>query len=161
MSSNYSNYGSPALHPGPATVPLPIPVQKKRHSVRVTIIILLIAAVGLGALRYFGPVLVTQSFMNDVYSYKFSDALNLVCPSEHDQVQAEFQGAGLLTMFQLSIDTSHLSYSMQGESFSDASVSVTGSIIANSLSSEKVSDRVELQSNGLWWCINADNASSS
>ena len=160
--SNYQNTGPqdfpyseyPPL-PVPIQMPAPVPARRKSYAGRVIIIVLVLVAIGLGVLRYYGPVLVSQSFINDVYSYKSADALNLICPAEQAQVQGELQSIGLLSLFQLNIDTSNLSYSIQSESLTDATVTVTGSISAYSIASSNVNGILTLQTNGLWWCISS------
>ena len=164
MSDNYTDYQPTEpypRYPGIGLPPIPVPVQKKRHPLRIVFILLLLVAIGLGVFRYFGPILVTQSFLNDVYSYKFSDALNLVCPAQQNQVQAELNAAGLLSLFKLNIDTSHISYNIQSESLNNASVAVTGTISANSIVTQNIHSTVTLEANGLWWCINTNNSGSS
>lgn len=97
MASTYPNFG-PTGYGSPNHGYLPyqpglqsFPARKRKNPLPALIITLLIFAVGFGILRYFSPILVAQSFMNDVYTYKFSDAINLVYPSEQSQAQAEFQ----------------------------------------------------------------------
>jgi hypothetical protein len=165
MSDNYTDY--PPTEPyhgyperGLPLPPMPVAVQKKRHPLRIVFILLVLLAIGLGVFRYFGPILVTQSFLNDVYSYKSSDALNLVCPAQQSHVQTELEALGFLSLFKLNIDTSHISYNIQSESLNHATVSVSGTISADSLVTQNIHSTVALEANGLWWCINADNSSS-
>jgi len=144
----------------PAEVPIipPVPQRKKRHPLRIAIItvviVLLVAAVGFGVLRYFAPVLVTQSFMSDAFNGKLSDAVNLVCPAQQTQARASSRLAGSLPST-ITIDTSHLSFSIQNEALNSATVAIGGSLDAgSSATSVPVSYQVALQANGLWWCIN-------
>ncbi|HYK85731.1 MAG TPA: hypothetical protein VEV19_10210 [Ktedonobacteraceae bacterium] len=166
MSDNYPDY--PPTEPyyprndlPPMPMPMPVAVQKKRHPLRIVFILLVLLAIGLGVFRYFGPILVTQSFLNDVYSYKTSDALNLVCPAQQSQVQTELEAINFLSLFKVNIDTSHISYNIQSESLNSATVAVSGTITANSITSKNIHSTVALEANGLWWCIDADNSSSS
>lgn len=126
-------------------------------------IVLIIVVVGFGVLRYFAPIMVTQSFLNDVYSDKVSDAVSLVCPSEQAQAQSELEAAGFLSLLGMSIDTSHLSFNIQSEGLSSAVVFVSGSISAYGIASSPVNGNMTLQASGLWWCIdtNASNTGGS
>jgi hypothetical protein len=128
---------------------VPIPVRKKRYTGRVIIIVLVLVAIGLGALRYYGPVLVTQSYVNDIYGYKSADALNLICPAEQAQMQGALQSIGALSFFKIKIDTSHLSFNIQSETLTDATVTMTGSISADTIASTNVNGTITLQTNGV------------
>lgn len=179
MSDNYTNYPpynqpirssgpSPDSYSGGSTPntgwsPAPVPAvqQNRRSPWMIFAAVLLIAAIVFGVVRYFGAQMVTQNFMNDVYSYKFSDALSLVCPDQQAQAQQELQAAGLLSLFRVNIDTSQLSYTIQSESLNTATVSVTGTISAYGIASSNVNQVVTLQANGLGWCINTNTNGSS
>src|SRR5579863_1031309 len=141
MASDFPNPDSQPLYeqeqatiptdPSAAPIIPPVSQPKKRHPLRITIItvviILLVAAVGFGVLRYFAPVLVTQSFMSDAFNNKLSDAVNLICPAQQAQARSGIALAGTL-LSTVKIDTSHLSFSIQNEALNSATVAIGGSL---------------------------------
>jgi len=164
MSNDYPTYDPQMSYPNPDAAPVfvPAPQQKRRgRPLLIIVVVLLVVAVGLGVLRYFGPVLVTQNFLNDVYSDKPADALNLVCPAEQAQAQSQLDAVGLISMLGVTIDTSHLSFNIQSEGLSSAVVAITGSISAYGITSSNINENVTLQASGLWWCINTNASGGS
>ena len=166
MASDFPNPDSqPSYEQEQATVPtdpsaapiIPaISQPKKRHPLRITIItvviVLLVAAVGFGVLRYFAPVLVVQSYMHDGLNGKVD--VNLLCPAQQAEAAASAKLLGSLPST-ITIDTSHLSFSIQNEALNSATVAIGGSLDAgSSATSVPVNYQVALQANGLWWCIN-------
>jgi hypothetical protein len=167
MASDFPNPDSQASNnPGPVSAPVepdaipptaPVPQRKKRHPLRITIIavviVLFVAAVGFGVLRYFAPVLVTESFVSDSFSGKLLDSVNLICPAQQAQARKSAQLANAPAP-NIKIDTSHLSFSIQKESLNSATVVIGGSISAGSVTTPvPVNYQVALQANGLWWCV--------
>jgi len=167
MASDYPNPDSQPLNgqgqvltpTDPAVVPVvpPAPPRKKKHPLRIAIItvviVLIVAVIGLGVLRYFGPVFVVQSYMHDGLNGKLD--VNLLCPAQQAQARASANLLTSLPSATITIDTSHLSFSVQNESLSSATVAIGGSLDAgSSATSFPVNYQVALQANGLWWCIN-------
>jgi flagellar basal body-associated protein FliL len=167
MASDFPNPDSqPSNEPGPVLAPVesavipptaPVPQQKKRHPLRITIItvviVLLVAAVGFGVLRYFAPMLVVQSYMHDAANNKLD--VNLICPAQQAQAAASERLLTSQPAPTITIDTSKLSFSIQNESLNSATVAIGGSMSVSSLAtSVSVNYQVALQANGLWWCIN-------
>ncbi|HVB62863.1 MAG TPA: hypothetical protein VNE61_16850 [Ktedonobacteraceae bacterium] len=167
MASDFPNPDSqPSNEQEQATVPtdpavapiIPLaPQRKKRHPLRIAIItvviVLLVAAVGFGVLRYFAPVLVVQSYMHDGLNGKVD--VNLLCPAQQAEAEASAKLLASQPSPTITIDTSHLSFSVQNESLNSATVAIGGSIDAgSSATSVPVNYQVALQANGLWWCVN-------
>jgi hypothetical protein len=164
MASNDTQSDSQTSSPdfSTASAPSPGPLRKKRHPLRIAIIavviVLLLAAVGLGVLRYFGPNLVAQSYLNDYFANNFSGALNLVCPAQQATMRAAFQLDATNLPTGIKIDTSHLVYNLQSESLNSATIAVTGSIDAgSSATSSNIHYSMRLNANGLWWCVDTQH----
>lgn len=137
------------------------PARRQRHPLRialiVVVVILLLGVVGFGALRYFAPAQVARSYVNNLFAGKYSDAFALICPSDQSQARMSFEQAAAQPRSSVAIDTSHLTYTIQSESLSGATVSVAGSInaVGSPGTMGAVRYTVQLSALGSGWCINA------
>jgi hypothetical protein len=142
-------YDQGAYPPPVAEKLAPPPVRKKGKLWLLLLIVLIVVVVGPGVFRYFGPTIVTKSFMDDGFGGNSSGAAGLLCPSEQRNSPISSEGSNPLNM---KIDTSGLAYDIQGESLSNAIVHVHGSV-SLAQTSANFDYTVALQANGVWWCV--------
>jgi hypothetical protein len=127
----------------------------------IIIAVVAVVLVGFLGVRAYAPKMVAQNFTEDIYHVHFDDALQLVCPSDRAKVQQSFDLAqGILGGLHVSVDTSKLSYTVSNESLNTAHVTVGGDVSALGGSTQSLVQSVDLQANGLWWCVSENNGSA-
>ncbi len=129
-----------------------------------TIIIAVVAVVLVGFLgaRAYAPKMVAQNFTEDIYHVHFDDALQLVCPADRAKVQQSFDLLqGILGGLNVSIDTSKLTYTINNESLNTAHVTIGGTVTILGNETQSPVQSVDLQANGLWWCVSENTNGGS
>lgn len=136
-------------YPSSAEKLTPPSARKKGRLWLLLLLVLVVVLVGLGVFRYFGPTIVTKSFMDDGFGGNSSGAAGLLCPAEQRNSPVSSLGSNPSNMH---IDTSGLAYDIQGESLNSATVHVHGSV-SLAQASANFDYTVSLQANGVWWCV--------
>jgi hypothetical protein len=131
---------------------------RTRNIIIGAVVVILIGFLGV---RAYAPKMVAQNFTEDIYHVHFDDALQLVCPADRAKVQQSFELLqGILGGTQISVDTSKLSYTISSESPNSAHVTISGDVSALGGTVQSPVQSVDLQANGLWWCVAENNAGS-
>lgn len=146
-------------YPGNPYPPLPQVPSARRGRNRLPLIlgaVAILVVVG-GIIRFMSPSLTMRSFYDALAKGDYTTATNLICADQQASAQ---QGFAVLKGLNVTEDTSKLTYDIQSESLTTATihthgtVTISGSLLGiSNTSTQTVDEMDQLKSAGLGWCL--------